>query len=454
MFNLTDTIVAIATPPGRGGIGVVRVSGPSSVSIVSAHLALNQPLAPRHATLTRLVDHTSGTDGQVVDQVITTWFAAPNSYTGEDVVEIAGHGSPALLEHIVTLLVTSGARFAEPGEFTLRAYLNGRIDLVQAEAVNDLVNAVTVRQARAAMDQLDGTISGAIGEIDALLFDVIAKCEGSLDFPDEGFHFFEAGELQRVLESVARRLDDLLVTTARGRLIREGRVVAVIGRPNVGKSSLFNALLGRNRAIVTSTPGTTRDLLSEPLDINGIPVTLVDTAGIRASTDDIEREGIARAQSMVAAADLVLLLIDGSQPLTDADHQLIAETTGRRRVVAGTKADLPQGWQWDADADSFVSTSAVSGLGIDRLRNLLVFDDGGSETDMDRPAVTNIRHEKLLRTAREAIARSLQGMASGATEEMLLVDLHDARTQLELVTGTRSVDDVLNHIFANFCIGK
>jgi tRNA modification GTPase len=276
MFSTDDTIVAIATPPGRGGLGVVRLSGSEASPIAQQLLARKTPLEPRLATVTRVVEKT--TSGVVflktrqttpdvvfletpVDEVVATLFVSPQSYTGEDVVEISGHGSPVLLERIVTLAIGAGARMAEPGEFTLRAYLNGRIDLVQAEAVADLIDAVTPQQARLAMDQLDGTVTGAIKKIDAALFSLIARCEASLDFPEEGFHFVQQDEVRSTLEKIVADLAALISTASRGRLLREGRTVVIAGRPNTGKSSLFNALLGRNRAIVTSIPGTTRDVL-------------------------------------------------------------------------------------------------------------------------------------------------------------------------------------------------
>ena len=453
MFSTDDTIVAIATPAGRGGLGVVRLSGPAAVSIASALSDREAPLHPRHATLAHIVEPADDAGTGVVDEVVITWFAAPHSYTSEDVVEISGHGSPVLLGRIVALAVRAGARLAEPGEFTLRAYLNGRLDLAQAEAVVDLVNAVTPAQARAAMDQLDGTITKAIARADAALFELIAKCEASLDFPDEGFHFMHPDDVRIAMDEVVVSLQALLDGAGRGRLIREGRVVVLTGRPNTGKSSLFNALLGCGRAIVTDVPGTTRDLLTERVDLLGVPVTLVDTAGIRAPLDPIEREGVSRAREARVAAEIALVVLDGSAALTEVDRQLLAETRQSPRVIAVNKNDRPPAWDaavepWGAET---VATSAVTGEGLDRLRERIV---GETSDRRDTPALTNIRHIGLIEAARDAIERARGALVQGATEELLLVDLHEARHRLEEVTGRRGAEDVLRHIFSKFCIGK
>ena len=291
MFDPIDTIVAIATPPGRGGIGIVRLSGPRAIEIGCALTGVTGNLEPRHATLTRVL----GPHG-AIDRVLVTSFPAPHSYTGEEVVEISAHGSPVLLQQIVASAAGAGARLAEPGEFTLRAYLNGQLDLVQAEAVRDLVDAVTPAQARAAFDQLEGTLTENIRTIDRRLFDLIALLEASLDFPGEGYHFVDGAAAAAELDEIRGLIDTLLEDAERGRLVREGLHVVIAGRPNTGKSSLFNRLAGAGRAIVTDVPGTTRDLLTEIVDVHGVPVTLVDTAGVRRKPSDaIEAEGIARA---------------------------------------------------------------------------------------------------------------------------------------------------------------
>ncbi len=456
MFTTSDTIVAIATPRGRGGVGMVRLSGPHSTEIARRLVSLPSEWHLRRATLARVIDHVNDQVVRTVDEVVVTRFAAPHSYTGDDVVEICGHGSPVLLEQIVARLVAAGARLAEPGEFTLRAYLNGRIDLVQAEAVNDLVNAVTPLQARVAMDQLDGTLSRAVGAIDRQVLDVIARCEASLDFPDEGFHFFEETDFSTHLHQIAGALDVLLSTASHGRLLRDGLTIALAGRPNVGKSSLFNALLQRDRAIVTDVPGTTRDVLSERMDIEGIQVSLLDTAGLRESEDAIEREGVTRAEAVHRAADVVLVAIDASVPVADTDRALLESTRMRPRIVVATKSDRGRCWG-PADVglaeDDVMATSVVTHEGLAALRTRIV--DGASlSLAAESPVITNLRHQSCLREARSAIARAIDAFDRRATEEMVVVDLHDARAALEAITGRRTIDDLLHHIFSNFCIGK
>ncbi len=358
MFSTDDTIVAIATPSGRGGIGVVRISGPVAVDVAGALLTLDRPLQPRHATFARTK----------CDQVVAVYFPAPNSYTGNDVVEISAHGSPVVLRQIVEAAIASGARLAEPGEFTLRAFLNGRIDLVQAEAVADLIDAVTPLQARAAFDQLEGTLTERIAEIDSELFELTARLEASLDFPDEGYHFVEAGEAGAVLRSIEGKLGALLCEARRGRLIREGARVVITGKPNVGKSSLFNALVRTGRAIVTPVPGTTRDLVTESADIDGLRLELIDTAGVRETSDEVESEGVSRARRAWATADLILVLLDVSRPLENADFELLRETSESPRIVVAHKSDLPRTWAASAVASPVEVVSSKTSEGLDRLR--------------------------------------------------------------------------------------
>ena len=339
-FCTDDTIVAIATPPGRGGIGVVRLSGPRALELANRLTGRTEPLTPRHATFARVLASSSPGNGNLaIDHVILTWFVAPHSYTGDDVVEISGHGSPLLLKEVVRLAVAGGARLAEPGEFTLRAYLNGRIDLAQAEAVADLVDAVTPLQARSAMDQLEGTLTGVIRAIDASLFDLAARLEASLDFPDEGFHFITRDETCAAIAAVRGDLDRLACDGRAGRVVREGRLIVISGPPNAGKSSLFNALLGADRAIVTDVPGTTRDVLSERVDIGGVPVTLVDTAGLRDASDAIEAEGVRRARAAQHVAALTVVVLDRAAPLPANLGELTARTA-EPGIVAINKVEI------------------------------------------------------------------------------------------------------------------
>lgn len=449
LFSTADTIVAIATPPGHSGLGVVRVSGPEALSIAQGLTAHPGGFPPRHATLTRIPG---------VDQVVVTRFAAPHSYTGEEVIEISSHGSPWVLQTIVERACDAGARLAQPGEFTLRAYLNGQLDLVQAEAVADLIDAVTPLQARMAFDQLQGTLTEAVKDIDAQLFDLVAKLEASLDFPDEGFHFITRNVADEDLERVRNELARLSSDGRRGRLIREGRQVVIAGRPNVGKSSLFNALVGANRAIVTPLAGTTRDLLTEQIDIRGVPVTLVDTAGLRSSTDVIEEEGVQRAERARETAALTLLVLDRSQPLTDDDTRLLAGAASATLVVAN-KADLDSAWSMDDAAVGVreaIPVSAASGEGLDALRASIVSALSGASGDdwRDPPRVSNLRHVQQVERALAAVERGLEQLRQGATEELVLAEIGEARQALESLTATRTADDLLVHIFSRFCIGK
>jgi tRNA modification GTPase len=455
MFSTADTIVAVATPPGRGGIGVVRLSGPDAARIAQTLVGRTTAFEPRHATFARIVEPVEDAVTRAVDQVVVTWFVAPQSYTGDDVVEISGHGSPLLLRRIVELAMSAGARLAEPGEFTLRAHLNGRIDLVQAEAVGDLVNAVTPLQARAAMDQLEGTLTTAIGRIDTALFDLAARLEGSLDFPEEGFHFITRDHARDEVVRLRDEVSRLIGQGRAGRVVREGRLVVIAGRPNAGKSSLFNALIGAARAIVTEIPGTTRDVLTERVDIGGVPITLVDTAGQRDATDAIEAEGVERARQAQEVAALTLVVIDGSVPLDLWDRQMSASASADRLLVV-TKSDLPRAWMPSEFSSSVptIEVSALTGLGLDALRSAILASLTGAADLRDTPAISNARHLALLDGALASLGRAEASLGEGFTEEVLLVDLVAARQALEEITGRRSADDVLQHIFAKFCVGK
>jgi tRNA modification GTPase len=449
MFSPSDTIVAIATPPGRGGIGVVRISG-ATASRIAASMAGRAALEPRRATLTEL-----RVDGEPIDRAVVTFFPAPHSYTGDDVVEVSAHGSPVVLRAIVEASMRAGARLAEPGEFTFRAYLNGRIDLVQAEAVQDLVDAVTPLQARTAFDQLEGTLTSRIREIDAALFDLSARLEASLDFPEEGYHFVEPGAAAAEIDAIASQIDALLTDARRGRMVREGAQVAIIGRPNSGKSSLFNRLAGVGRAIVTDIPGTTRDLVTEVIDIDGAAITVVDTAGVHGSpADAVELEGIARARAAEAVADLVLVVLDRSRPMTDDDRTLLTDCTSRLHLVVANKCDLPDAWQAGEPGDGVLHVSAKDGQGIADLRREIGVRLSATDRLHDTPAVTNTRHVHLLSDARAALVRAADATRAGTAEEFVAADLADARARIEEVTGVRTPDDVLEAIFSRFCIGK
>ncbi len=510
MFSPTDTIVAIATPPGRGGIGVVRLSGPDAHAIARRLIAYDGALEPRHATLTLVryapsvvvaqdfspaqscvasgfppslrfgearrsatreggsrtpvvaQDFSPAQSCDAIDQVVATYFPAPASYTGDDVVELSAHGSPVVLRAIVTAAMDAGARLAEPGEFTLRAFLNGRIDLMQAEAVADLIDAVTPLQARAAFDQLQGTLTCAIGEIDAALFDLIAGLEASIDFPDEGYHFVDPGALATSIDALMARTASLLADARRGRLVREGLQMAIVGKPNVGKSSLFNALVGASRAIVTNVPGTTRDLVTEVVDFDGVRVTLVDTAGLRHTREVVEVEGVERARRAQGVSDLILLVLDRSQPLDDTDREIISQTTEYKRLIVLNKADLEPASEEREDervpgALSVAEpVSATTGAGLAALRRRIA-EALDIEPLIDRPAITNVRHIALVERAQEALARARAAASPDGgrlSEEFVLADLQEARAALEEVSGRRAPDALLARIFSRFCIGK
>lgn len=459
MFSPEDTIVAIATPPGRGGIGVVRLSGPAAHTIARLLITDERPLAPRHATLTLVRRSTRGGPektgshaGEAIDEAVVVYFPAPASYTGEDVVEVSVHGSPCVLRALLEAAMTAGARLAEPGEFTLRAYLNGRMDLMQAEAVADLIDAVTPLQARTAFDQLQGTLTREIGELDGALFELIARLEASVDFPEEGYHFVDPGALAQAIDSIADRMSKLLAQARRGRLVREGLQIAIVGEPNVGKSSLFNALVGVGRAIVTDVPGTTRDLVSETVDLDGLRVTLVDTAGVRETDDVVESEGVARSIRAACVSDLTLVVADGSRPDGATGVDACSQKTVNKRLIVINKCDLAQAWS-RTDA---ISVSAQTGAGLDQLRRRIAAALD-AEPVVDRPEITNVRHIELVRSAHGALIRAkdaLHAAGGSLSEEFVLADLQEARGALEEVTGKRASSEVLAHIFERFCIGK
>lgn len=442
-----DTIVAVATPPGRGGLGIVRISGPDALRVTQSLIDRTEALEPRHATLTRVAG---------LDLGVVTFFNSPHSYTGEDVVEVSLHGNPLLLARVVTTCVADGARMAGPGEFTMRAFLNGRIDLVQAEATGDLIAAQTPLQARVAFDQLEGTLTHRIEAIDARLLDLVLKLEASLDFPEEGYRFVEPADAADEIAELLSAVTALGQEGRRGRLVREGCTVAIAGRPNVGKSSLFNRLAGADRAIVTDAPGTTRDLVTEVVDLQGLAVTLIDTAGLRVGLDAAEAEGVRRARLSVERADLVVLVLDRSEPLQQEDLALL-RAGARRQVVAANKMDQPSAWEArllpDVEATTVVEVSAARGTGLEDLRAAMLRALEAGDL-RETPLMTNARQLALVDRAREAMTRGREMSAAGAPEELVLVDLHEARAALEEVTGKRSADDLLTRIFSTFCIGK
>lgn len=440
--------MAIATPLGRSAIGVVRISGPAALRVARTLLG-GVALDPRRATLC-LVAVEGVTAG---DEAVAVFFPAPRSYTGEDVVEISTHGNPLILKGVVQRALKAGARLARRGEFTLRAVINGKRELVQAEAVADLIDASTPAQARLAFDQLHGTLNARLESIDAEVFDLITKLEASLDFPDEGYHFLDEGEAAAVLSRVLEAIDRLLGDAARGRLLREGATVAIVGRPNVGKSSLFNALVGGDRAIVSEAPGTTRDLVTERVDVRGLCLTLVDTAGVRESIEPVEQEGVRRSARAVKTADLVVVVLDAMRPLSSDDDALLRDASENRRVVVWNKCDLLGGASTPATVAGW-TVSATKGTGLDDLRHAIWRGLIGAEPGGDAPAIANVRHISLLEGVRDALLRALALAERHAPEEFVLRDLQTARARFDELFGSRTNADVLERIFDRFCIGK
>jgi tRNA modification GTPase len=453
MYSASDTIVALATPPGRGGLAVVRLSGPGAIGVCRALVEGELDIEPRRATLVRVAA------GPLRDEAIATWFRAPASSTGEDVVELSLHGSPVLASAVIAAALHAGARMARAGEFTLRAFLNGKLDLSQAEAVNDLASATTGEQARMAFDQLQGTLSERIAGIERRLFELTAKLEASVDFPEEGYHFVEPGEVAATLRLVDAQVAELLAAGKRGRIVRDGATVALVGRTNVGKSTVFNRLVGSERAIVTDVPGTTRDLLTETVSLGGAPVTLVDTAGARSTTDPVEREGVSRAQKARDVADLLLVVLDGAAPLTDEDRAILEETRSRRRLVVVNKRDLAAAWDV-ADlrgvaAEDRLEASAARGDGIEAIIRSITIKIGAEER-AEPPIISNVRHLDLLSRARSRLVETIGDLTKHGQipEELILSRIAETRSVLEELTGRRTSEDLLDEIFSRFCVGK
>jgi len=483
--NLDDTIVAIATPPGCGGIGVVRISGPEARNIALPMLRLKHDLEPGRAVLGELVEpwgagafarseaESNPEDAvpnkteragafappstrQRIDEVVVAYFAKPHSYTAEDTIEISAHGSPVVLRHVVELALSRGARLAEPGEFTMRAFLNGRIDLTQAEAVRDLIESQTLFQAKVAAQQLEGALSRRLQPIKQKLVELIALLEAGVDFAEDDVSVLTAERILQHVSTVRAPLEQLSSSFAYGKLVHEGLTLAIVGRPNVGKSSLFNRLVERERSIVTATPGTTRDLVTETVALEGIPVKLMDTAGIRQSFDEAESIGIGKSMEALADADLVLVVLDSSQPVEQEDHRLLEVVAKRPAILVENKADITS-VQFLVPSSQLrrVRTSALTSEGISELRAEILRHvggelDGRSETGF----LTNARHQGLVRDSLAGLEAAAVAVGNRIPHEMVLLDLYSALRALDEITGATSSDDILNLIFSRFCIGK
>ncbi|MHB1023380.1 MAG: tRNA uridine-5-carboxymethylaminomethyl(34) synthesis GTPase MnmE [Acidobacteriaceae bacterium] len=452
-MHTDDTIVAISTPPGRGGIGIVRLSGAQAVAIAEPMLRLRYPLAPAQARFAEILD----TDTKErLDEAVVTWFAAPNSYTSEDVVEIAAHGSPVILDYLVRQSLSRGARLAEPGEFTQRAFLSGRMDLTQAEAVRDLIDAQTLHQARVAAQQMDGALARRIRPVKQALVELIAVLEAGIDFAEDDVDVIPNAQILGRIEAVQSPLQALASSFAYGRIVHDGLTLAIVGRPNAGKSSLFNRLVERERAIVTAIPGTTRDLVTERVSLGGIPIELVDTAGLREATEEAESIGIQKSREALAEADVVLLVLDATQPCNTEESQLLASLQHRKAIVVRNKIDLAEANPDIAHASTLmvVPTSAMTGEGISELRNqiltLIQQGSGGSESGM----LTNLRQQQAVQAALDGLANATQAVTNRTPHEMLLLDIYSTLRALDSLTGETTADDILNLIFSTFCIGK
>jgi tRNA modification GTPase len=450
--NLDDTIVAIATPPGRGGVGMVRISGPEARPLAQSMLQLKHPLEAGRAVFAELVEPHSR---ERIDESVVTYFAKPHSYTTDDVVEISAHGSPVVLRHIVELALAGGARLAEPGEFTMRAFLNGRLDLTQAEAVRDLIESQTLYQAKVAAQQLDGALSKRLQPIKKILVDLIAMMEAGIDFAEDDVAVLPPEQIQARIEAVQCPLEKLRDSFAYGKVVHEGFTLAIVGRPNVGKSSLFNRLIERERAIVTASPGTTRDLVTETVALGGIPLKLVDTAGLRHSTDEAESIGIRKSYEALSDADMVLVVLDSSSQLATEDHELLEATKNRKTIVVANKADLGDLCLPAREGLKIVKTSALTGEGIDQLRaEILAVLSGDSTSEHEAGFLTNIRHQRLVEESLASLGAAQQAVRSDIPHEMMMIDLYGALRPLDAITGETTADDILNLIFSRFCIGK
>ena len=477
-LNLDDTIVAIATPAGRGGIGVVRLAGPEAQAIALPMLRLKHELEPGRAVFGELIEP-CGSDipvrpartgmsephEQRIDEVVVTYFAKPHSYTTDDIIEISAHGSPVVLRHIVELALARGARLAEPGEFTMRAFLNGRIDLTQAEAVRDLIESQTLYQAKVAAQQLEGALSRRLQPIKQKLIELIALLEAGIDFAEDDVSVLPGEQILAHIAAIRAPLEELARSFSYGKIVHEGLTLAIVGRPNVGKSSLFNRLVERERAIVTATPGTTRDLVTETVSLGGIPLKLVDTAGIRHAVDEAESIGIKKSMEALADADLVVVVLDASQPPTQEDHDLVQTVGQQRAIVAMNKADLVCGAsgltrERESSYERFpelkqVRTSALTGEGISDLRAAILSEAAGEAAPgTESGFLTNARHEGLVRDSLSGLTAAEAAVDNRVPHEMLLLDLYNALRPLDEITGATTTDDILNLIFSRFCIGK
>ncbi len=457
---MEDTIAAVATAYGEGGIGIIRISGEKALSIledVFEFAGETSQIVNRRMTYGRIVDRENE---QIIDEVLAVYMKGPKTYTAEDVVEINCHGSMVSLRKTLALVLRKGARLADPGEFTKRAFLNGRLDLSQAEAVIDIIKAKTDRSFDVAMSQLEGALSLRVTEIRQKLLDLLVDITVNIDYPDEDIEELTYDKIEENILLIGEMIEKLLSTADTGRMIREGIRVAIVGKPNVGKSSLMNSLLRETRAIVTEIPGTTRDTIEEAISIRNIPVYLVDTAGIRETSDEVERLGIERSKAAFNEADFIIFIMDGSSAISDEDREIASYLDGRNSVVLINKNDLERGFTNDDVRELvtdpvIIETSLINNEGIEEIENhieKLVY--GGELSQHDSTMVNNVRHIELLQQSRDSLRDAMDMTLAREALDFIEVDVRNAYELLGEITGETVSDDIINEVFARFCLGK
>jgi tRNA modification GTPase len=472
--GLGDTICAIATPAGEGGIGIVRLSGPQALAVASRVVRLRSraPLSSISSHTLHLADlvipptdkredtetlHRCVPVSGLLDEALVVYMKSPRSFTAEDVVEIQSHGGALVLGMVCRVCVESGARMAEPGEFTKRAFLNGRLDLSQAEAVLDTIRATSSAGLMVAQRQLRGDLAREVEQARTSLLTVLAHVEAGIDFVDEDISFLQRDELVRIVEEAWTVVQKLEATAQDGRILREGARVVILGRPNVGKSSLMNRLLREERAIVTAIPGTTRDAIEESIDLDGVMIRLIDTAGVRETDDIVELEGIKRTHAALSEADLLLVVLDGTVPLTTDDLTLLNIAVDRKHIVVVNKADLAVTVGTDASLAGrpLYVVSALTGVGVERIKSALRAQlvSGGFEA-AEGVTITNVRHRDALRRAGESLGQALESARCRMAGELISMDVRAAADALGEITGAITTDEILGRIFSEFCIGK
>ena len=469
---MESTIAAIATSPGESGIGIIRISGEKSLNILNKiFYPVSKNLAPKDNHRQLIYGHIKDEFGHIIDEVLAVYFPAPKTYTAEDVVEIDCHGGIVPLSNTLSLVLRCGADLAEPGEFTKRAFLNGRLDLTQAEAVIDVINSKTNSSFDVAMEQLRGRFSKEINEIRKEITDVLVDIAVNIDYPDEDIELILYDKLEKELRSIKKKVDYLIDSSDTGRILREGLNVAIIGRPNVGKSSLMNAMLRESRAIVTEIPGTTRDTIEELINVRGIPVNLIDTAGIRSTDDVIEQIGIDKSKKSLESADLVIFMIDLTSEISAEDYEIFNQVDKSKLLLLFNKADKTARIS-EADIASFARgarymiSSVNDSKSVDEIENAIFEKAGGNlllgkESEADKLArspksniVTNARHKNMLERAATSLGEAINAASDGIPLEFMEIDIRNAYEELGFITGDSVQDDVIDEVFSRFCLGK